>query len=339
MNWKLLAIVWSFHLRGWPACAINVRSRQKAHCKWPHQGNFSSHPTFVWASKLGSIFKDPIDLKSPTYRNSSISHDHRWIHGKARAEPTSICALDKKNTSLNRFSPPPKFYYTASTLLIITAITIWKRDLLLAFNFKQFLNQNLEKLSSLGPLGLALYALGLLLWEMTIGVTTPVETAAGMAFGFTRGAIANGIGKMSGALLAFALGRFILRDFVLSKLQGNEYLDLIERSIQKGPIRVALIWRLSPLPEFIKNFGLAVLPLKMSHFAIAVVLHGLPFTLLWTFMGHEMGLVVRCVDPSFGSFSSSISFLSHHFFSRRGITSKPSRVLKILVGFVYLLGM
>jgi len=117
-----------------------------------------------------------------------------------------------------------------------------------------------------------------------------------MAFGFTRGAIANGIGKIGGSLLAFAIGRFILRDFVMSKLQGNEYLDLIERSIQKGPIRVALIWRLSPLPEFMKNFGLALLPLKMSHFAIAVLLHGLPFTLLWSFMGNEMGLVVRYVD-------------------------------------------
>jgi uncharacterized membrane protein YdjX (TVP38/TMEM64 family) len=193
-------------------------------------------------------------------------------------------------------SPTTKVYYTVSSLLLLGAITFWKREAILSFNFKQFLNHHLQQLSSLGPLGLALYSLSLMIWEMTVGVTTPVETAAGMAFGFTRGAIANGIGKIGGSLLAFAIGRFILRDFVMSKLQGNEYLDLIERSIQKGPIRVSLIWRLSPLPEFIKNFGLAVLPLKMSHFAIAVLLHGLPFTLLWSFMGNEMGLVVRYVD-------------------------------------------
>mmetsp|Transcript_10249 Transcript_10249/g.15403 ORF Transcript_10249/g.15403 Transcript_10249/m.15403 type:complete len:196 (+) Transcript_10249:1083-1670(+) len=166
----------------------------------------------------------------------------------------------------------------------------------------------------MGTKGIVLYVFAFMAWELIVGVTTPVETAAGMAFGMKNGVIANAIGKTSGAILAFLLGRFVLRDYVTMKLKDNEYMDLVKDSIAKRPVRVALVWRFSPLPEQIKNFGLAILPVKTWQFTVAVLSHGFPFTLLWTFMGNEMGLLVK------------------------GLVDGPSKVLKILIAGVYVLG-
>ena len=203
--------------------------------------------------------------------------------------------------------------YAVSISLLITLIAL-NKDAIQAFNFKEQLALMLDTLSSMGTKGLVTYIVLFLVWELVVGVTTPVETAAGMAFGFQNGIIANAIGKSSGAIIAFLLGRFVLKEFVADKLEGNEYLDLVKESITKHPIRVALIWRFSFLPEQIKNFGLAILPLKTWQFVTAVLLHGFPFTVLWTFMGNEMGLVVK------------------------GILDKPSKILKVLIVGVNILG-
>lgn len=201
--------------------------------------------------------------------------------------------------------------------IVLSALAILvasNRKSIAAFDFKGELATRLDYLASLGTPGIVMYIVGFMIWEITVGVTTPVETAAGMAFGLKNGIIANAIGKTSGAFIAFLLGRYVLKDFVQDKLKGNELMELVEDSIVEKPVRVALIWRFSFLPEQIKNFGLAVLPVKTWQFVTAVLMHGFPFTLLWSFVGAEMGQIVR------------------------GTLDAPSRTLKILLGGVYVFG-
>jgi len=200
-----------------------------------------------------------------------------------------------------------------SLVIVLGALGMNNWEIISSFDFKKFLAFQLDALASLGTPGLIAYTIFFMLWELTFGMTTPVETAAGMAFGLKNGVIVNAIGKTSGALCAFLLGRSVLSEYAAKKLEGNEFMDLVRESITKNPIRVALIWRFSFLPEFVKNFGLAVLPVKTWQFLTAVLLHGFPFTVLWTFMGNEMGGVIRGI-------------------------AEPTRTLKLLVGLVYVFG-
>jgi len=216
-------------------------------------------------------------------------------------------------TKNSKVTPKMKAIGLLSLVIALGALGINYRDVISSFEFKKFLALQLDALASLGTPGLIFYTFFFMLWEITFGMTTPVETAAGMAFGLKNGIIANAIGKTSGALCAFLLGRSVLSDYSTKKLEGNEFMDLVRDSITKNPIRVALIWRFSFLPEFVKNFGLAVLPVKTWQFFTAVLLHGFPFTVLWTFMGNEMGEVIRGI-------------------------SEPTRTLKLLVGLVYVFG-
>jgi len=96
-----------------------------------------------------------------------------------------------------------------------------------------------------GPRGLMAYVVAFTVWEMTAGITTPVETAAGMAFGRTRGAAASGTGKLLGASASFLLGRYLLKDLVRKRLGENDILSLVRDSIRDMPLRVALLVRFS----------------------------------------------------------------------------------------------
>lgn len=158
---------------------------------------------------------------------------------------------------------------------------------------------NLDRLNTAGIRGLILYTFLLWIWTMTAGITTPIETAAGMAFGPIKGIIASGIGKAMGAVTGFVLARYMFYEVVQSKVvKGNEFLEAMEESIQETPLRVCLLSRFSPLPEFVKNCGMAVMPVDKRWFYLSVLLHGFSFTCLWTCMGAETAAVLRGCPPS-----------------------------------------
>mmetsp|Transcript_399 Transcript_399/g.548 ORF Transcript_399/g.548 Transcript_399/m.548 type:complete len:357 (-) Transcript_399:168-1238(-) len=189
------------------------------------------------------------------------------------------------------------FSVTFATL----SLGIWKRQSIastLHHIKNEWLLTSLDNLNAAGTQGLVVYTILFFLWEMTAGLTTPVETAAGVAFGVKNGIIASAIGKLGGALTTFLLGRYIFYDKVHSKLKDNELLKLIESSIAETPMRVALLTRFSPLPEFVKNCGMAVLPLKLPYFTASIILHGFTFTCLWTYVGAETAKVMRGAAPS-----------------------------------------
>ena len=132
-----------------------------------------------------------------------------------------------------------------------------------------------------------------------IGATTPVETAAGMAFPLQKSIPLSAIGKISGAFFQYALAKYLFSDYARKKLENNEWMNKISASFKSHPYRVALIWRFSPLPEFVKNIGPALVPtLRTRYQILAILTHGLPFTVLWSCMGSEAARVARGGHPS-----------------------------------------
>ncbi len=144
----------------------------------------------------------------------------------------------------------------------------------------------LEQIEKKGWRGVATYIVGLALWEFAGFSTIPVETAAGMAFGWERGLAASGAGKMLGAVAAFSLGRSVLADWVRSRLGDNSILQLIDGSVAAHPLKVSFLLKYSCFPEMIKNFGSATLkPIRLWMFILATAVHGWSFTMLWTYLG------------------------------------------------------
>mmetsp|Transcript_2992 Transcript_2992/g.6509 ORF Transcript_2992/g.6509 Transcript_2992/m.6509 type:complete len:325 (+) Transcript_2992:87-1061(+) len=157
----------------------------------------------------------------------------------------------------------------------------------------------LDGLSQSGIKGMVVYTLLFTLWTMTVGGTTPIETAAGMAFPLKKAIPLSAIGKIGGAFFQYALAKYLFSDYARKKMANNKWLDKINASFQSHPYRVALIWRFSPLPEFVKNIGPALVPtLRTRYQILATLTHGLPFTILWSCLGREAAIVARGGEAS-----------------------------------------
>lgn len=193
----------------------------------------------------------------------------------------------------------PIVLFTGATTLLPTPCFASNIPIPSPNNLKVSMVSLLDEMSRAGTEGMIFYATSFLIWTMTVGVTTPVETAAGMAFPVSKSIPLSAIGKIGGAFAQFTLARYVLSEWAREKMEQNEWFNKINLSFQSHPFRVALIWRFSPLPEFVKNVGPALVPtLKTRYQIMATLVHGLPFTVLWSCMGHEAAMVARGCEAS-----------------------------------------
>ena len=146
--------------------------------------------------------------------------------------------------------------------------------------------QSLESLNGFPYLySRLIYTVSMALWEAMGMSTIPVETAAGMVFGWS-GIYWSGIGKLLGACLAFGLGRGALSSLVEKKLSSNAFLNLVRDSTSDNPLLVLILIKLSCFPETVKNFGSSMLtPIRWWMFILGTAVHGCTFTALWTYLG------------------------------------------------------
>lgn len=209
--------------------------------------------------------------------------------------------LPSSQTYNNNKASTIKSILTTTSILTIATLSYLHRDTIQTFfdreKFRTAIIQTLNNIASKGHKGLLLYAVGFMFWECCGLPTSVVETAAGMAFGFKDGLIGSFVGKTCGSLLAFTLGRTLLSSVVGEKMEENDIFGLVERGVQRHPIRSSLIVRYSPFPQLIKNFALSLTtPVTFPIFLLAISIHGLPFSLLWAALGNDSSLRLRASE-------------------------------------------
>lgn len=157
----------------------------------------------------------------------------------------------------------------------------------------------------------------------TIRSTTPVETISGYTFGLRTSSVINTLGKATGAAAAFLFFRAVRvakdarqqRRPPAAKPAGGG-LNLgpfnaqsLDKMIRSNPLRSTVLIRMSVLPELMKNYILASYgSLPLPTFYLGVLIHGGPYSLLWSYLGSElagggsgeMGTTVKVLVGAFG---------------------------------------
>lgn len=96
----------------------------------------------------------------------------------------------------------------------------------------------------------------------------PLSSAAGLIFGLARGFVVVLIGATIGALLAFLVARYLVRDKVRSSLEGKPKFAAVEKAISEDGWKVVLLLRLSPLVPFnLQNYFFGVSEVKFWPYA------------------------------------------------------------------------
>lgn len=114
------------------------------------------------------------------------------------------------------------------------------------------------------------------------GVTFAI--AAGLLFGPVLGTICCSAATTIGAMLAFIVGRFFLKDSVKPMAMKNKYLKkwLFDES-GTNEIFILMITRLVPVfPYNLQNFAYGVTDIKFSTYSICSLIFMLPGTAMYT---------------------------------------------------------
>ncbi|GAB9477189.1 Membrane protein [Globisporangium polare] len=132
--------------------------------------------------------------------------------------------------------------------------------------------------------------LPLLIWVM-LPLCFPCslfEIAAGSLFGIPVGVVVSVVGKTGGGVLAFLVGRYFLRRHLGAYLQTRfRAFRVMCEVLQSCDWKPLFLVQISGLPNALKCYGLAITSVPLWRFALTAFVGGIPYSLVWTFIGKQ----------------------------------------------------
>lgn len=119
---------------------------------------------------------------------------------------------------------------------------------------------------------------------------TFLSFAAGLIFGPEMGIGVVVIGSTFGAMLAFLISRYLLRDWVEKNFLKK--IKAININLCDKPLNSVLFFRLIPLfPFFAVNIGFALSQISLRYFFFGTMLGKLPATYVYTHAGSNLSAI------------------------------------------------
>lgn len=170
--------------------------------------------------------------------------------------------------------------------LIYLAVVV---ALFLAVRFlhvQQFLKQALDWVAQLGPWGpvifIAIYVAAAVLFVPGSALTL----GAGALFGVVKGSIYVSIGSTLGATAAFLVGRYLARDAIARKIEGNERFAAIDKAVASEGWKIVGLVRLSPIfPFTLLNYAFGLTRVSLRDYILASWIGMMPGTVMYVYIG------------------------------------------------------
>jgi uncharacterized membrane protein YdjX (TVP38/TMEM64 family) len=113
-----------------------------------------------------------------------------------------------------------------------------------------------------------------------------VMTAAGAAFGLTRGFLTAQAGATLGAGLAFLVSRYLARRRVARWVSSKPAFAAVDDAIGSEGWKIVLLTRCCPLfPYIFQNYAFGLTRVSFSHYALGSFLGLVPTTLAFAYLG------------------------------------------------------
>ncbi|MHC5019489.1 MAG: TVP38/TMEM64 family protein [Planctomycetota bacterium] len=177
---------------------------------------------------------------------------------------------------------------------ILVAVLVAAGILAAWFRFDQTLVVWLEALRDAGWAGVVGFV-ALYIAATVLSIPGSLLTlAAGLLYGPWLGTAIVSPASVTGATIAFALGRTVARDWVKARVAKYPLLSAIDAAIGRRPFFLTLLLRLSPaIPFNALNYGLGVTAVSWRHYVLGSFLGMLPGTFLYVYLGSLAGSVAE----------------------------------------------
>lgn len=189
---------------------------------------------------------------------------------------------------LSKLLKSPQFWL--AIVLLGLLILCWLTPLKLLFDQK-FLEQQLQQL---GNWAVCLFVLVYTL-ATVVGVPGTVLTVAGGAvFGVVWGTFWSVIGATLGAIGAFWVARYLLRDWAEQWFGRHKALGQFKEAVRDKPLTFVFAVRFAPICPFnLVNFLFGLTPIRCLDYSIGTFFGIIPGTLAYTWLGVTGGRALR----------------------------------------------
>ena len=158
---------------------------------------------------------------------------------------------------------------------------------------KSILVPCLEYIERLDPLLTAVTFSGLYIAATILFVPGLLITmAAGALFGPLKGTVIVSFASVTGASLAFLIGRHLARGWITRKTEDSPRFRAIDEAVGREGGRIVFLLRLSPLfPYNLLNYGLGLTRVRFGSYFIASWIGMLPGTIMYVYLGSLAGSI------------------------------------------------
>ncbi|GMF17608.1 unnamed protein product [Phytophthora lilii] len=176
--------------------------------------------------------------------------------------------------------------------------------------------------------------MGAMLLPLILAVGIPLcipspgfEILAGSMFGIVTGTFLCVVGKTIGQLIAFLVAKHLGRDRINSYMQANfPTFAALATVLQSSSWKPLLLIQVANVPHLVKCYGLAIADISTYRFAVSSAMGGLPYAILWAYLGHHSKNLVSSSSTS----DSGAVELGETSFRQRMVIGVGGTVLTVL---------
>jgi len=154
------------------------------------------------------------------------------------------------------------------------------------FHVQDLLQQGLDWVAQLGPWGPVIF-IGLYIVATVLFIpSSMLDLGAGALFGVVWGSIYVSIASTLGATAAFLVGRYLARDAIARKIEGNQRFAAIDKAVANEGWKIVGLTRLSPMSPFtLLNYAFGLTQVKLRDYVLASWIGMMPGTIIYVYLG------------------------------------------------------
>ncbi len=157
-------------------------------------------------------------------------------------------------------------------------------------HFRELLTGALQWVSGLGMWGPVIFIIIYIAACILFFPAAILTLGAGAIFGVVEGSVIVSISATLGATAAFLVGRYLARDWVARKIEGNRKFQSIDEAVAREGWKIVGLTRLSPVfPFVLLNYAYGLTKVSLRDYFFASWIGMMPATVMYVYIGSLAG--------------------------------------------------
>jgi uncharacterized membrane protein YdjX (TVP38/TMEM64 family) len=181
------------------------------------------------------------------------------------------------------------FAITTAIVLALTAYPALAQEIEDGFNLQIWFRDALAWIQNSGTAGSLAFITLYTIATVAFLPGSILTLGAGVIFGIIWGSIYVFIGATLGATAAFLVGRYLARNWVAKKIEGNPKFSAIDKVVATEGFKIVLLTRLSPVFPFnLLNYSFGITGVSLKDYVLGSI-GMIPGTIMYVYLGSLAG--------------------------------------------------